>query len=159
MNLRDFFRDFQSNLDTLRAISPEEFRAVSSLSPPVESFRSVSQYVEDSSSHIRPTANAAYLHAMRMYRPSHRIRSLRVHHPEPYRGANNYNPQYLWTGLGWKGEQCSWVDQYNWDVESLSYKLLFHCVYIMINSINQCESAVSLSLLFILTDKDDKFHN
>lgn len=101
MNLRDFFRDFKSNLDTLSAVSPEQFRAVSSLSPPppVESFRSVSKYVEDSS-HIRPTANAAYLHAMRMYRPSHRIRALRVHHPEPYLGANNFNPQYLWTGLG-----------------------------------------------------------
>lgn len=79
-------------------VTPQEFQALSMAATPVESYRSVSQYVEDS--HIRPTANAAYLHAMRMYRPSSRIRSLVKHHPETYRGANNYNPQYLWTGLG-----------------------------------------------------------
>lgn len=101
MNLRDFFDGLKGNVNMLqsKAVSPQEFRALSSsLSAPVESFRSVSQYVEDS--HIRPTANAAYLHAMRMYRPSHRVRALVTHHPEPYRGANNYNPSYLWTGLG-----------------------------------------------------------
>lgn len=99
MNLRDFFDSLKGNVDAIqaKALSPQEFRA---LTQPVESFRSVSsQYVEDS--HIqRPTANAAYLHAMRMYRPSPRIRALVAHHPESYRGANNYNPSYLWTGLG-----------------------------------------------------------
>lgn len=101
MNLRDFFDGLKSNVHMLesQAVTPEEFKALhSSLAAPVESFRSVSQYVEDS--HIRPTANAAYLHAIRMYRPSHRVRALVAHHPDQYRGANNYNPSYLWTGLG-----------------------------------------------------------
>lgn len=100
MNLRDFFDGLKGNLNMLesKGVSPEEFRALHSLSGPVESHRSVSQYVEDS--HIRPTANAAYLHAIRMYRPSHQVRALVAHHPEPFRGANNFNPSYLWTGLG-----------------------------------------------------------
>lgn len=99
MNIRDFFDGLKGNVDLLNGVSPDEFKALSSLSLPVESFRSVSQYVEDSQ-HIRPTANAAYLHAIRMYRPSNRVRALVDHHPEQYRGANNFNPSYLWTGLG-----------------------------------------------------------
>lgn len=102
MNLRDFFDGLRENVNMLqsKAVTPEEFRALSSLSHPIESFRSVSQYVGVEDSHIRPTANAAYLHAIRMYRPSNRVRALVAHHPEPYRGTNNYNPSYLWAGLG-----------------------------------------------------------
>lgn len=101
INLREFFDSLKGNVDMLQSkgVTPEEFKALASIAAPVESFRSVSsQYVEDS--HIRPTANAAYLHAIRMYRPTHRVRSLVEHHPEPYRGVNKFNPSYLWTGLG-----------------------------------------------------------
>lgn len=104
MNLRDFFDGLKGNVHILESqgVTPEEFRALSSslaAAAPVQSFRSVSQYVAEDA-HIRPTANAAYLHAIRMYRPSNRVRSLVDHHPENYRGVNKYNPSYLWVGLG-----------------------------------------------------------
>ncbi|GLH11948.1 Protein of unknown function [Gryllus bimaculatus] len=50
---------------------------------------------------FRPRATAAYLHALRNHRPSHKIRNF-VAEPEPasLRGSNHYDPNWLWTGLG-----------------------------------------------------------
>jgi hypothetical protein len=51
----------------------------------------------------RPKATAAYLHALRNHRPSHKIRNF-VSESEPatLRGSNHYDPNWLWTGLGRK---------------------------------------------------------
>lgn len=53
------------------------------------------------SSAFRPTATAAYLHALRNHKPSTKMRSF-VGHVEPsdLRGSNTYDPAWLWAGLG-----------------------------------------------------------
>ena len=48
----------------------------------------------------RPTGTAAFLHAIRNYRPSQRIRSLVALNPEGYHGSQFLDPNYMWLGLG-----------------------------------------------------------
>lgn len=52
------------------------------------------------SSPMKPTGSAAFLHAIRNYRPSHKIRSLVALHPEGYFQTNFHDPYYLHAGLG-----------------------------------------------------------
>jgi hypothetical protein len=49
----------------------------------------------------RPTATAAYLHALRSHRPSHKLRNFVAQvEPTELRGSNSYDPAWLWAGLG-----------------------------------------------------------
>ncbi|XP_054738865.1 uncharacterized protein LOC129244961 [Anastrepha obliqua] len=45
-------------------------------------------------------ANAEFLHAIRTYRPSQKIRSLVAMNPRGYHGAQFIDPNYMWVGLG-----------------------------------------------------------
>lgn len=49
---------------------------------------------------LKPSGSVAFLHALRAYRPTNRIRALVAMEPEAYRGSNYYDPSYQWTGLG-----------------------------------------------------------
>uniref|UniRef100_A0A182YBU1 Uncharacterized protein n=1 Tax=Anopheles stephensi TaxID=30069 RepID=A0A182YBU1_ANOST len=55
------------------------------------------EFVED---YPKPAGSAAFLHAIRNYRPSHRIRALVSTVPELYRGTNFHDPVYMLAGLG-----------------------------------------------------------
>lgn len=50
--------------------------------------------------YVKPAGTAAFLHALRNYRPSQGVRALVSMHPEAYRGSNFHDPNFLWTGLG-----------------------------------------------------------
>uniref|UniRef100_A0A336MR90 CSON005896 protein n=1 Tax=Culicoides sonorensis TaxID=179676 RepID=A0A336MR90_CULSO len=47
----------------------------------------------------KPTGSAAFLHAIRNYRPAHKIRSLVSLHPEGYFQTNFHDPYYLHAGI------------------------------------------------------------
>nr|CAD7262714.1 unnamed protein product [Timema shepardi] len=90
-NMQHFFENLRSNLESLESLPAEEKEALLG--------RAVATVEQDRT--MRPRATAAYLHALRNHRPSHKIRSF-VSSPEPanLRGTNQYDPNYLWTGLG-----------------------------------------------------------
>ncbi|XP_054279309.1 uncharacterized protein LOC128997682 isoform X6 [Macrosteles quadrilineatus] len=89
-DMQQFFDNLRTNLDSLESLPPEQRDALLGNSPQPEK----DQY-------FRPSATAAYLHAMRNQRPSYKIRNF-VESPEPatLRGTNHYDPSLLWTGLG-----------------------------------------------------------
>ncbi|CAG2056040.1 unnamed protein product [Timema podura] len=88
--MQHFFENLRSNLESLESLPAEEKEALLG--------RAVATVEQDRT--MRPRATAAYLHALRNHRPSHKIRSF-VSSPEPanLRGTNQYDPNYLWTGL------------------------------------------------------------
>ncbi|GLH11949.1 Uncharacterized protein GBIM_16644 [Gryllus bimaculatus] len=91
-NMQQFFDNLRNNLESLESLPKEEREVLlgQSAAASAEQERA-----------FRPRATAAYLHALRNHRPSHKIRNF-VAEPEPasLRGSNHYDPNWLWTGLG-----------------------------------------------------------
>ncbi|XP_067002540.2 uncharacterized protein [Anabrus simplex] len=90
-NMQQFFDNLRNNLESLESLPKEEREAL--LGPAATT--------PEQDRIFRPKATAAYLHALRNHRPSHKIRNF-VAEPEPanLRGSNHYDPNWLWTGLG-----------------------------------------------------------
>ncbi|XP_023705829.1 uncharacterized protein LOC111863597 isoform X3 [Cryptotermes secundus] len=91
-NMQQFFDSLRTNLESLEQLPHEDKEAL------------LGQHVAsapDQGPAFRPKATAAYLHALRNHRPSHKIRNF-VSESEPatLRGSNHYDPNWLWTGLG-----------------------------------------------------------
>ncbi|XP_054279306.1 uncharacterized protein LOC128997682 isoform X3 [Macrosteles quadrilineatus] len=107
-DMQQFFDNLRTNLDSLESLPPEQRDALLGNSPqPGRSgpkrrnrITGISKYSKKDQ-YFRPSATAAYLHAMRNQRPSYKIRNF-VESPEPatLRGTNHYDPSLLWTGLG-----------------------------------------------------------
>ncbi|KAL0278142.1 UNVERIFIED_CONTAM: hypothetical protein PYX00_000049 [Menopon gallinae] len=115
--MQQFFENLRGNLDSLENLPLEERAALigkkeytagecddsnrrtQTTSYPHPRTRKHSYHTESKA--FRPPATAAYLHAIRNQRPSHRIRNF-VANAEPLtlRGSNYYDPSYLWSGLG-----------------------------------------------------------
>ncbi|XP_069700273.1 uncharacterized protein [Periplaneta americana] len=93
-NMQQFFDSLRTNLESLEQLPHDEREALLG--------QQVSNAAEQGPA-FRPKATAAYLHALRNHRPSHKIRNF-VSESEPatLRGSNHYDPNWLWTGLGRK---------------------------------------------------------
>ncbi|XP_021912883.1 uncharacterized protein LOC110826489 isoform X2 [Zootermopsis nevadensis] len=91
-NMQQFFDSLRTNLESLEQLPQEEREALLGQQVPSASEQGTA---------FRPKATAAYLHALRNHRPSHKIRNF-VSESEPatLRGSNHYDPNWLWTGLG-----------------------------------------------------------
>uniref|UniRef100_A0A182TGE7 Uncharacterized protein n=1 Tax=Anopheles melas TaxID=34690 RepID=A0A182TGE7_9DIPT len=119
-NLGDFFQNLKHNLESLESknLNNDQVKLlegqnmISNLrkgtttrpwvlqAPMTPSFlkgSSIPEFVED---YPKPAGSAAFLHAIRNYRPSHRIRALVSTVPELYRGTNFHDPVYMLAGLG-----------------------------------------------------------
>ncbi|RZF38961.1 hypothetical protein LSTR_LSTR003704 [Laodelphax striatellus] len=96
-DMQQFFDNLKTNLDALETIPPDDKDSLLGKQVPVPQASSV----QEKERHFRPSATAAYLHALRNHRPSYKIRNF-VESPEPVslRGTNRYDPSLLWTGLG-----------------------------------------------------------
>ncbi|KDR22785.1 hypothetical protein L798_00624 [Zootermopsis nevadensis] len=90
--MQQFFDSLRTNLESLEQLPQEEREALLGQQVPSASEQGTA---------FRPKATAAYLHALRNHRPSHKIRNF-VSESEPatLRGSNHYDPNWLWTGLG-----------------------------------------------------------
>ncbi|XP_063227134.1 uncharacterized protein LOC134533534 isoform X2 [Bacillus rossius redtenbacheri] len=90
-NMQNFFENLRNNLESLETLPAEEKDVLLGRNMPSA----------DNDRSMRPRATAAYLHALRNHRPSHKIRNF-VSAPEPasLRNSNMHDPNYLWTGLG-----------------------------------------------------------
>ncbi|XP_039277133.1 uncharacterized protein LOC111053922 isoform X2 [Nilaparvata lugens] len=98
-DMQQFFDNLKTNLDALETIPPDDKDSLL-LGKQVTVTAPQASAVEKER-HFRPSATAAYLHALRNHRPSYKIRNF-VESPEPVslRGTNRYDPSLLWTGLG-----------------------------------------------------------
>lgn len=90
----DFFDNLKSNLKTLelKYLTTDYIKFLNGQNA------STKKDIEDNQ--IKPSGSVAFLHALRAYRPTNRIRSLVAMEPEAYRGSNYFDPSYQWTGLG-----------------------------------------------------------
>lgn len=96
-NLQGFFENLSQNIESLETdqLTKDQVKYLEGTGIDHHLRREV---VEELPS--KPTGSAAFLHAIRNYRPSHRIRSLVSIYPEGYENTNFHDPSYLWTGLG-----------------------------------------------------------
>lgn len=104
-NLGDFFDNLKNNIDFLEKgeLTDEQIQLLDGQHPLTSLKKELSSTSgeNDSSWHNNgPHGTAAFIHAIRTYRPSHRIRNLISTVPEGYRGANSHDPNYKWIGLG-----------------------------------------------------------
>lgn len=90
----DFFDNLKNNLKTLelKYLTTDYIKFLNGQSS------SIKKDIEESQ--IKPSGTVAFLHALRAYRPTNRIRNLVAMEPEAYRGSNYFDPSYQWTGLG-----------------------------------------------------------
>ncbi|XP_058065846.1 uncharacterized protein LOC131215473 [Anopheles bellator] len=95
-NLGDFFQNLKQNLESLESknLNHEQVKLLEGQNM-ISHLRK--EFVED---YPKPAGSAAFLHAIRNYRPSHRIRALVSTVPELYRGTNYHDPVYMLAGLG-----------------------------------------------------------
>ncbi|ETN65751.1 hypothetical protein AND_002477 [Anopheles darlingi] len=95
-NLGDFFQNLKHNLESLESknLNTEQVKLLEGQNM-ISSMRK--EIAED---YPKPGGSAAFLHAIRNYRPSHRIRALVSTVPELYRGTNYHDPVYMLAGLG-----------------------------------------------------------
>ncbi|KFB50293.1 Dper\GL11233-PA-like protein [Anopheles sinensis] len=95
-NLGDFFQNLKHNLESLEAkhLNTEQVKLLEGQNM-ISNLRK--EFVAD---YPKPAGSAAFLHAIRNYRPSHRIRALVSTVPELYRGTNYHDPVYMLAGLG-----------------------------------------------------------
>uniref|UniRef100_A0A8D8D5M5 (northern house mosquito) hypothetical protein n=2 Tax=Culex pipiens TaxID=7175 RepID=A0A8D8D5M5_CULPI len=95
-NLGDFFQNLKHNLETLetRDLSNEQVKLLEGQNM-ITNLRK--EFIED---YPKPAGSAAFLHAIRNYRPSSRIRALVSSVPDLYRGTNFHDPVYKHVGLG-----------------------------------------------------------
>ncbi|XP_055916140.1 probable serine/threonine-protein kinase DDB_G0276461 [Eupeodes corollae] len=95
-NLGDFFRNLKNNIEFM-----EKSRLSNSEEVLLEGDHPLQLFREElNSDGTKPTGTAAFLHAIRNYRPSQRIRSLVALNPEGYHGSQFLDPNYMWLGLG-----------------------------------------------------------
>ncbi|XP_055839757.1 uncharacterized protein LOC129907505 [Episyrphus balteatus] len=95
-NLGDFFRNLKNNIEFM-----EKSRLSNSEEVLLDGDHPIQMLKEElNSDGTRPTGTAAFLHAIRNYRPSQRIRSLVALNPEGYHGSQFLDPNYMWLGLG-----------------------------------------------------------
>ncbi|XP_055706759.1 uncharacterized protein LOC129803905 isoform X2 [Phlebotomus papatasi] len=87
-NLRGFFDNLKYNLESLesKALTPNQVRFLTASKTPPENFKY--EYVDESQ--IKPSGTAAFLHAIRQYRPSNRIRTLVPMNSDTYRNPGLY---------------------------------------------------------------------
>ncbi|XP_055535501.1 uncharacterized protein LOC129724541 isoform X2 [Wyeomyia smithii] len=95
-NLGDFFQHLKHNLESLESknLSHDQVKLLEGHNM-VSNLRK--EFIED---YPKPTGSAAFLHAIRNYRPSHRIRALVSTVPDLYRGTNYHNPAWKYIGIG-----------------------------------------------------------
>nr|XP_040228273.2 uncharacterized protein LOC120952818 isoform X3 [Anopheles coluzzii] len=95
-NLGDFFQNLKHNLESLESknLNNDQVKLLEGQNM-ISNLRK--EFVED---YPKPAGSAAFLHAIRNYRPSHRIRALVSTVPELYRGTNFHDPVYMLAGLG-----------------------------------------------------------
>ncbi|XP_055607827.1 uncharacterized protein LOC129755398 isoform X2 [Uranotaenia lowii] len=95
-NLGDFFQHLKQNLENLETknLSNEQVNLLEGQNM-VSNLRK--EFIED---YPRPAGSAAFLHAIRNYRPSNRIRALVSSVPDLYRGTNYHDPVFKLAGLG-----------------------------------------------------------
>ncbi|XP_053686912.1 uncharacterized protein LOC128736455 [Sabethes cyaneus] len=95
-NLGDFFQHLKHNLESLESknLSHDQVRLLEGQNM-ITNLRK--EFIED---YPKPAGSAAFLHAIRNYRPSHRIRALVSAVPDLYRGTNYHNPVYKYVGIG-----------------------------------------------------------
>ncbi|XP_055628569.1 uncharacterized protein LOC129770016 isoform X2 [Toxorhynchites rutilus septentrionalis] len=95
-NLGDFFHTLKHNLESLetRNLSNDQVKLLQGQNM-ISNLRK--EFIED---FPKPAGSAAFLHAIRNYRPSHRIRALVSSVPDLYRGTNFHDPVYKLAGLG-----------------------------------------------------------
>uniref|UniRef100_A0A182PV44 Uncharacterized protein n=1 Tax=Anopheles epiroticus TaxID=199890 RepID=A0A182PV44_9DIPT len=95
-NLGDFFQNLKHNLESLEAknLNNDQVKLLEGQNM-ISNLRK--EFVAD---YPKPAGSAAFLHAIRNYRPSHRIRALVSTVPELYRGTNFHDPVYMLAGLG-----------------------------------------------------------
>lgn len=117
-NLGDFFHNLKNNVDVLEKGELSENveqllegdHIMSTLRKQLllsSSNANNSNYDDDNynnnnnnNTNIKPAGTAAFLHAIRTYRPSSRIRALVSMQPDGYHGSNFLDPNYMWLGLG-----------------------------------------------------------
>ncbi|XP_059614154.1 uncharacterized protein LOC132260198 [Phlebotomus argentipes] len=87
-NLRGFFDNLKYNLESLesKSLTPNQVRFLTSSNTPPENFKY--EYVDESQ--VKPSGTAAFLHAIRQYRPSNRVRALVPMHSDTYRNPGLY---------------------------------------------------------------------
>lgn len=90
----DFFDNLKNNLKTL------ELKYLTSDYIKFLNGQNSSTKKDIEENQIKPSGTVAFLHALRAYRPTNRIRNLVAMEPEAYRGSNYFDPSYQWTGLG-----------------------------------------------------------
>lgn len=97
-NLGDFFNDLKSNVEFMEKtkLSKEEAKLMDG-NHPANVLRD--EFLNHAAGN-KPTGTAAFLHAIREYRPSQKIRSLVAMNPEGYHGSKFLDPNYMWVGLG-----------------------------------------------------------
>ncbi|XP_058834350.1 uncharacterized protein LOC131691742 isoform X2 [Topomyia yanbarensis] len=95
-NLGDFFQHLKHNLESLESknLSHDQVKLLEGQNM-ISNLRK--EFIED---YPKPAGSAAFLHAIRNYRPSHRIRALVSSVPDLYRGTNFHDPVYKLAGLG-----------------------------------------------------------
>uniref|UniRef100_A0AAG5D566 Uncharacterized protein n=1 Tax=Anopheles atroparvus TaxID=41427 RepID=A0AAG5D566_ANOAO len=95
-NLGDFFQNLKHNLESLESkhLNTEQVKLLEGQNM-ISNLRK-----EIAVDYPKPGGSAAFLHAFRNYRPSHRIRALVSTVPELYRGTNYHDPVYMLAGLG-----------------------------------------------------------
>jgi hypothetical protein len=74
-NLQGFFNDLKNNLEVIEAknLTPNQIKLLEGQNIQANLRR---EYVDEYSPPGRPTGTAAFLHAIRTYRPSNKIRAL-----------------------------------------------------------------------------------
>ncbi|XP_058459821.1 uncharacterized protein LOC131435693 isoform X2 [Malaya genurostris] len=95
-NLGDFFQHLKHNLESLESknLSHDQVKLLEGQNM-ISNLRK--ELIEE---YPKPAGSAAFLHAIRNYRPSNRIRALVSSVPDLYRGTNFHDPVYKLAGLG-----------------------------------------------------------
>lgn len=95
-NLGDFFQHLKHNLESLETknLSHDQVKLLEGENM-ISNLRK--EFTDD---YPKPAGSAAFLHAIRNYRPSNRIRALVSSVPDLYRGTNFHDPVYKLAGLG-----------------------------------------------------------
>ncbi|XP_055374471.1 myb-like protein P [Condylostylus longicornis] len=103
-NLGDFFDKLKNNVDFMEKsnFNPDAIDIMEG-----DHLRKISDNIKtevmtDSGGQTKPTGTAAFLHAIRTYRPSQKVRALVSMTPEGYHGHGTHfsDPNYMWMGLG-----------------------------------------------------------